>query len=168
MWHVMKVTPDIRNTIQRGLSAKGMNQAGLAVAIGRHRSWVSKLLDEDSDKVQNLSGKMADKISDKLDIELRPIHLPEGEVTPTALGLSELSESMPALALLLAHLLELVDPDNRAYIPTVHQKDLIKVGAELTTIVMRWEEGTDPHYAKIGGESLDYLREFFSKPRRKP
>jgi hypothetical protein len=83
---------------------------------------------------------------------------------PLAAELTQAAESDPRLGKVLEALALLASPaEPVAFIPVVHQKQLIKIGAELTRIVHRWEQAADPHYAKIGAESLAYLREFLSK-----
>jgi transcriptional regulator with XRE-family HTH domain len=158
----MKVTSDVKTAIINGLSAKGMRMAQLAEKIGRTRSWVSKLL-SDEGGIADLSDELVDAISDVIERPIRPVYAEGGRVSASAARLSELAEKDPVLAGLLDTLLAACAPESKPYIPIVHQKELIKVGAEVTRIVHRWETPDNPHYGKIGAEVLDYLRRYFEK-----
>ena len=158
----MKVTAETKTAIINALTEKGWNYTDLANKIGRTRSWVSKLLAE-KHQIAELNGEMIDAISDKLGVSLMPIVTIDGPISPTALRLSELAESNPAIAELLHKILEVAQPPQLAYIPAVETKKLPKIGAKLTQIVHKLEEGNDPHYSRIAVEALDYLRRFFLK-----
>lgn len=158
----MKVTAATKTTILSGMSKKGMNNTDVANAIGKSRSWVSKLLKEQNE-ITDLSPEVIDQLNDVLEIDLNPIVYREGAVSKSALLLSKQAEEDIEVAQLIDSLAKLVERPERAYIPYVDQKNLVKIGSELTKVVMTWEEGEDPHYAKIAVESLHFLREFFAK-----
>jgi predicted XRE-type DNA-binding protein len=156
----MLVDQEIITKIQRGLSAKNMTQAALAEKLGWHRANVSKLL---NGKIDNLSNESIDIINDVLAIDLFPIIFRQGTVSATALKLSEMAKSDPKFAELLECVLDVSKPKLVAFLPQIDTKKLPKIGAEVTRIVMKWEEGTDPHYSKIAVEVLDFLRGFYTK-----
>lgn len=161
----MRVTNDKKALINKELVRQGKTMTALGEAIGKSRSWVSKLLRE-KDSLPNISLEDVEKINDYLNIRLRPGKEAEEEVNSTVRQLSKLSESDSRISAALEAVLALAQSSNEAYIPIVHQKDLIKIGAKMTEIVMRWEEGGDPHYAKIGAEALDWLRSFLARGQR--
>lgn len=156
----MKVTAQVIAKIQIGLSTKGMNQTQLADRIGWHRGNVSKLL---KGGIDTMTEDTVDKINDALGIDLQPLQFREGTVSQTVLALSELAEQDVRFAGLLETFLHLAHPPKVAFLPQIDTKRLPKIGAEITTIVNRWEEAEDPHYAKIAVEVLDLLRKFYAK-----
>lgn len=158
----MKVTSETKTKIINAMTAKGLNNAQLGEKIGRTRSWVSKLLSE-KDEIPELSDDMTDKINDALDVVLAPTYTAAGPVSTTAIELSRLAEGDARLANLLETILVMNAPKDVAYLPAVPTKMLPKIGAELTRIVHRWEDGNDPHYSKIAVETLDFLRRFYLK-----
>lgn len=156
----MKVTAEIITRIQRALSDKGMNQSQLADKMKVHRSTVSTLLKGNQ---PTITAKLADKLNDALDIRLEPLVFEEGTVSPTALRLTAMAEGDAEFSNLLETLVRMKSVPINAFLPQVDTKKLPKIGAAVTRIVMKWEEGTDPHYSKIAVEVLDFLREFYSK-----
>jgi len=156
----MKVTAEIITRIQRTLSDKGMNQSQLADKMKVHRSTISTLLKGEQ---ETITAKLVDKLNDALDIRLEPLHYEEGVVSPTALQLSKLAEDDAEFANLLETLMRMKSGPIAPFLPQVPQKKLPKIGAEVTRIVMKWEEANDPHYSKIAVEVLDFLRGFYSK-----
>jgi len=156
----MKVTAEIITRIQRALSDKGMNQSQLADKMKVHRSTISTLLKGDQ---ETITSKLVDKLNDALDIRLEPLIYEDGEVSPTALKLSNLAENDGDFANLLETLIRIKSPPISPFLPQVDTKKLPKIGAAVTRIVMKWEEGSDPHYSKIAVEVLDFLREFYTK-----
>lgn len=157
----MKITPTIIGQIQTALAAKKMSQSELASRLHYHRSHISKLL---KGEIETLTPDLLDGLNDVLDIDLVPVNFREGTVSPLALRISELAENNQQFTMLIETLCDLVaTPEIHWFMPQVDQKRLIKIGAELTRIVHEWEDGNDPHYAKIAAESLDYIRRFYAK-----
>lgn len=140
-----------------------MNQSQLAKRVGYHRSTISMLL---KGKLANIDDDLVDLINDALDANIAPISRDIALVSSTAFELSALAKENKPLAEILESLLDLAKVSGeeiQAFLPQVETKRLPKIGAEITKIVMRWEEGTDPHYSKIAVEVLDFLRAFYVK-----
>ena len=155
----MKVTASTKTAISNALSAKEMSGAELARAIGKDRSWVSKLLTERS-TIQNIDSDTVDLINDTLDIILNPLVFREGTISPTAHALSELSEHDPDIALMMESILKMASKPEFAFIPHVKTKELSRIGGELRKI---FEKRDKEHNPKAASEALDYLRNYFLK-----
>lgn len=137
-----------------------MNQTDLAEKLGWHRASVSKLL---KGKIENISDETIDIINDVLTVDLQPLTFPEGKASSTVIKLSEIAANDRRIAEILEILSEIAQPDIKPFLPHVETKRLPKIGAQITRIVMKWEEAGDPHYSKIAVEVLDFLREFYAK-----
>jgi len=162
----MKVTAATKAKIQVAMAKKGWNQTRLAKAIGSDRSKISRLLSDDK-APEFLKAEVIDALNDALEIDLFPMISQDSPSIPHpaahALGVdamhdTELGDALDALLRLLSR----PDPP---HIPNFHQKDLTKLGATVTRIVAQWENGKDPHYAKIGAETLNAIREMLPKLR---
>jgi transcriptional regulator with XRE-family HTH domain len=156
----MKCDAEIITRIQAAMKRKGLNQSQLAKAIGYHRSSISLLL---KGKTPNIDDDLIDLLNDALGADVAPSGKRHELPSPLALDLSRLAKKDVKIAHLLETLIDVVSPEIKAFLPHVDTKKLPKIGAEVTKIVMRWEEGTDPHYSKIAVEVLDYLRDFYTK-----
>lgn len=138
----------------------GLNQSDLARRMGKSRSWVSRLIAGD---ITTLRHDVVDQLNLVLELDFRGPRLAEdpgsyGE-DPLWKRLRLAAAGSPELTQTLESLARLVSAPPVAFLPHVSQKQLIKIGAELTRIVHRWEENHDPHYAKIAAEALAYLRQ---------
>lgn len=156
----MKVTAQAITQIQMALKKLGMNQTQLAEKVGWHRGNMSKLL---KGGIDTMNDDVVDKFNDALGIDLEPIKTNQGQVSKTVLALSELAETDMRFASVMETLLDLANPPKAPFLPQVDTKRLPKIGAAITTIVHRWEEGEDPHYSAIATEVLDLLRSYYSK-----
>lgn len=158
----MQVTAQDIEKIIKGMEAKGrMSQTALAEAIGVHRSYISNLLGGRYDEIPD---SRANEISDVLEIQLLPLIFEEGEVSSTALQLTQMAKDDPSFSSVLEALVRLKGGDaKRAFIPSVSTEALKVIGEEMTRLVHQWEDHQDPHYAKIGAETLSFLRGFFGK-----
>ena len=161
----MKITSATKTIIVNALSDKGLNMTELGKKIGKSRSWVSKLLGK-KNEITHLTPEVVDDLNDVLGVELNPIQFAEGSVSPTMMSLSRVADSNPDIAQLMETVLAMATTPNEAYIPTVDQKELEKIGANFSRIVKEWDQ-EEPHNAKIGAECLTYLRKFFVKTEKK-
>lgn len=156
----MTITPDIVARIQAFRAEKGINQTDLGKLIGLDRSTVSKIL---KGEITTLKPKTVEAFLDH-GLELRPLVIEGSEVSQTAIELSEMARNNPDLAATLEFLKRIANPKPQKlvpFMPDIDTKKLPKVGAVITEIVHRWEEGADPHYAKIAGEVLDWVRGYY-------
>jgi transcriptional regulator with XRE-family HTH domain len=158
----MKVTPATIALIKkrfRDPTKPKINQSQLADFMGLGKAWVSKLMNR---KLQNLSDDQVEKIESFLGIRLAQFVDKSVQVSPMAVELTRKMSEHPSFPKIVEALLEIqvsTDPGPL----WVETKRLPKIGAEVTRIVMKWEEGTDPHYSKIAVEVLDFLRTFYAK-----
>lgn len=160
----MKSDPEIITRIQTAMSRKKMNQSQLAEAVGYHKSTISLIL---RGKSPNIDDDLIDEINSVLDADVAPSGKRSDKPSPLAQDLSAAAKADKRVAELLETLLEVIHPEIKPFLPHVDTKMLPKIGAEVTRIVMKWEEGTDPHYSKIAVEVLDFLRAFYTKQASK-
>ncbi|MBK1883689.1 helix-turn-helix transcriptional regulator [Luteolibacter pohnpeiensis] len=144
------------------MKEKGLNASTLSLKIGKHRSYITKLLSSNGG-ISELSSDIVDQLSDVLGVSIQPIQTSEGRISPTAARLSALAEENEDVAALLETILRVSEPSEEAYLPSVETKKLPKIGAAVTRIVHEWEQGADPHYSKIAVETLHFLRHFYAK-----
>ena len=156
----MVVTKDIIERIQAARKELGLNQSELAKLIGLDRTTVSKLL---AGKIDTMRPQIEQVFLDKMGLDLRPLRSPHGDISQAAAKLSDLAKTNADLAATLEFLARLVTPNKAPFLPDIETSKLPKIGAALTRIVMRWENAEDPHYAKIAGEALDWIREYYRK-----
>lgn len=156
----MKCDAEIITRIQAAMKRKCLNQSQLAKAVGYHRSTISLLL---KGKTPNIDDDLIDLLNDALGADVAPSGKRHEQPSPLALDLSRLAKEDAKIAHLLEAVIDVVSPEIKAFLPHVDTKRLPKIGAEVTKIVMRWEEGVDPHYSKIAVEVLDFLRDFYTK-----
>lgn len=103
----MKVTSETITKIKIGLKNKSLTQSALAVAVGMHRSNMSKLL---KGEINTLKDEFVDPINELLEIDIAPLITHQGSISSTALALSELSIHDPKMATLLEMLMEVSSP----------------------------------------------------------
>lgn len=156
----MIVTADTIQRIQAARKELGLNQSEMADLLGLHRTTISKLL---KGEIATMRPEIVEAFLDKMNLDLQPLRTPQGSVSPAAARLSEFSKSNADLAATLEFLARLCTPQVKPLLPDVDTDKLPKIGAALTRIVHRWENATDPHYAKIAAEALDWIREFYRK-----
>jgi len=155
----MKITAQAVDRIIRAMSEKELSQTQLAEAVGVHRSYINKIL---RGLLPSIPDDLADKISDRLGIALRPIVFAQGTVSDTALKLSSHADTDPAFAAILETLVALKEGEaRRAVIPSVDTKYLGKLGSEIVRIVHAWEEPSGSYSPKVAVEVLKFLREFY-------
>jgi hypothetical protein len=137
-----KVTPDMRNRLALAIQRKGVTFVAVSNHIKAPRNFVTKFLKGD---VATIDLNRIDALEDFLGTQLAPVRAASGaEVLPLAAELTQAAESDPRLGKVLEALALLASPaEPVAFIPVVHQKHLIKIGAELTRIVHRWEQAAD-------------------------
>lgn len=156
----MIVTADTIERIQAARKELGLNQSQLAELIGLDRTTVSKLL---KGEIHTMRPKIEEAFLDKLGLDLRPVRSPQGDVSQAAAKLSELAKTNADLAATLEFLSRMATPAKVPFLPDVETSKLPKIGAAITRIVARWENAKDPHFAKIAGETLDWIREYYRK-----
>lgn len=158
----MRVDSQAISQILHAMGLLGVNQSQLADRMGKSRSWVSRLL---SGEITTLRPDVVDELNDALELDFRGPRLAESPATygedPLMMRLRLACQDNPDLTQALEAIARLTTPSIDPFLPHVSQKTLIKIGAELTRIVHRWEENQDPHYAKIAAEALAYLRSHF-------
>jgi hypothetical protein len=162
----MKITTRLRQQILKAMTAKGLNGSTLSLKLGKNRTYMAKILAEDGG-IEEISDKIVDGLADHLEIPIRPVQTVDGPLSPTAIALSEMADSDPVLGEILDNLLKVKTSSSAAYLPYVETKRLPKIGAEITKIVMKWEQPNDPHYSKIAVEVLELLRDFYAKQASK-
>ncbi|MCW1921286.1 helix-turn-helix transcriptional regulator [Luteolibacter arcticus] len=158
----MQVTAQVIEKIIRGMKDRGnMSQTALAEKLGVDRSYISKLL---RGIYPTIPDAQAIKIGEILEIRLVKLRFVGGEVSSTALQLTQMAEEDAAFSSVLEALVLLKGGDaKKAFLPSVSTEALKVIGEEITRVVMRWEDHQDPHYAKIGAETLGFLRDFYQK-----
>lgn len=165
----MKVTKDIQRRIINELTKRGWSLSEFSERIGMHRTYATKFLSQGA-TMKELNQDVADKISDVLGIPLRPIQTMEGNVSPTAIGLSKKAEDDAKIAQLLELIYDLAnppEPDLTAHLPVVLPKELQRIGAEITKIVQRSLSPKGDYSPKIAKEVLQYLREYYAAEESK-
>jgi len=141
---------------------KGITNKAIAEAVKKQEPWVSKFF---GGAVKSITFRDMESMEKLLDDEFFGLNRAQTKQSALARKIAGAVDSDDKFAKIASLLHESLS-EEKPHIPEVHQKELIKIGAELTRIVMRWECAADPHYAKIAGESLDYLRDYMDK--RKP
>lgn len=156
----MRITTHTIAAIQEERQRRGLNQSQLADLLGLDRSTVSKML---GGQIETMRPEIVDAFNDKLGLELEPPRVNDKAVCPAAVALSEMADTDPAVAKLLPSLMSALRArcPKVPFMPDIPTAKLEKVGAAMTRIVHQWEQAKDPHYAKIGGESLDWIRGFY-------
>lgn len=155
----MTLTNDTIARIQAFRKERGLNQTDLGKMVGLERSTVSKIL---KGEITTLRPKTIEAFLDN-GLDLRPVKSGDSVVSATAAELSDLARDNPDLAAGLEFIKRLAAPSRTPFMPDVATSKLQKVGAAVTTIVHRWEQHSDPHYAKIGAEVLDWIRDYYRK-----
>lgn len=158
----MQINAQEIEKIINGMEAKGrMSQTALAEKIGVHRSYISNLLRGHYDTIPDAQ---AVKISDALEIHLLPLQYEEGEVSSTALQLTEMAKGDASFSSVLEALVRLKGGDaKKAFIPSVSSEALQVIGAEVSRIVNQWEGPNGDYTPKIGAEVLSFLRGFYQR-----
>lgn len=156
----MRITPHTIAAIQAERERRKINQSELADLLGLDRSTVSKIL---SGQIKTMRPNVVDAFNDKLGLDLHPIRTLDKKVCPAAVALSEIADHDENVAKLLPLLVRCLNCENTPCMPDIPTAKLRKIGAVVTQIVHRWDEATDPHYAKVGAEALDAIRAFYRK-----
>jgi len=156
----MTLTPQERTKIANALIRTGVQKKELAEALGLKPSWVTKLL---NGTIKNITDAQEREIGKLLKVKLRKFNEQGVAVSAMAVEVDAVMNVSAPFTEVVAALLKLAQNHDAAHIPVVETKCLSHIGAELTKIVMRWENGKDPHYARIAAESLVFLRTFFEK-----
>lgn len=150
----MKITKQIQDTVLDALRKQNVSKKEFAAMVGMNPAWVSKFF---NGKLKTLTDGIPKRIESGLGIKLLRI-LPKGEEVPgVAVDLGELMTDYPELSVIANSLVALTQAKTRYAVPFMTPKELIKIGGEITRIVHQWENGEDPHYAKIGLESVKVI-----------
>jgi hypothetical protein len=126
-----------------------------------HRSYISNLL---GGRYEEIPDARANEISDALEIQLLPLVFEEGEVSSTALQLTQMAKDDPSFSSVLEALVRLKGGDaKKAFLPSVSTEALGVIGSEISRIVHSREAPNGDYTPKIGAEVLSFLRSFYSK-----
>lgn len=159
----MKIPLDelLRKAIRDAISDQSpkMTFADFAKKMGHGRAWVNKLVYSGPNAASYIELEELQKAEKVLNTQFVSF-TESGDLMPDFIKqLAKEAANNPALTAVLSALLEIAKPKVHFTIPTLHQKTLVRLGAAITKVVHQWEEPLDPHYAKIGLEVVEEIRD---------
>lgn len=160
----MKITPTIQAIVTEGLRKTGVLKKQLALELGVNPAWITKFYDG---TLKTLADEHVSTIERVLNVKFRRIISDMDGIPGAAVELGKMMNEKPELAAIIGGLLTLAQNQTIHGIPYMTPKELIKIGAEITKIVAKWDESADPHYAKIGLESIKVISEITNKKQLK-
>lgn len=159
----MNITTTTQAIVTDGLRTSGLSKKELASALGVNPGWITKFYDG---TLKTLSDKHAATIEKTLKVKFQRIVQPDEGIPGAAVELGKIMNSKPELSGIVSGLIALANQQTLYAIPFMTPKELTKIGAEITKIVARWDEAADPHYAKIGLESIKVISEVMTKKEK--
>jgi len=150
----MKITPSIQAIVTEGLRKSGVLKKQLASELGVNPAWITKFYDG---TLKTLADEHVKVIERVLNVKFQRIVSAVDAIPGAAVELGKLMNEKPELAGIVSGLLALSQSQTIHSIPFMTPKELIKIGAEITKIVAKWDEAADPHYAKVGLESIKVI-----------
>lgn len=161
----MTITETTRNIVSDGLRKSGMSKKELAAKLGFNPGWITKFFDG---KLKTLTEENAIVIEKALGVKFSRIVSKSDKIPGAAQELGKLMETRPELITIANALISITEERTIYGIPFMTPKELIKIGGEITRIVAQWEDGNDPHYAKIGLESIKAISAVMEKKNKRP
>lgn len=150
----MNITKTTQAIVTEGLRVSGLSKKELAAKLGVNPGWITKFYDG---TLKTLSDKHADAIEKALNVRFKRIVSKQDGIPGIAIELGKAMNDRPELAQIVSGLLALAEQKMVFSIPFMTPKELIKIGGEITRVVAEWDEADDPHYAKIGLESIKII-----------
>lgn len=162
----MIITETTRRIVADAIRRTGISQKELAAALGVNPGWMTKFF---NGKLQTLEEGKIKVMQDVLQITLRRIVDPRATVPGAAIDIGRAMEKHPELVGIVNGLLALVETQEpvTSGLPYFTPKELEKIGAEVTRIAYAWDEAADPHYAKVGVETVKALAKFAAAHAKK-
>lgn len=160
----MTITESVRAMVTRALREKGLNHSEFASAIGVHPAWVTKFFNS---KLKALSDQRMQLMEAALGIQFFRLVPGPNAIPEEAEKLGQLMKTNPEVAQIVAGLLKMADTQVIHELPYFETKELTKIGAELVRIVNAWDVPHDPHYTKIGLETVRFLSTFTAKKEKR-
>lgn len=142
-----------------GLRRANKSKKELAAVLGMNPGWVTKFFDG---TLKTLTDRHVDVIEKFLNVKFQRI-VKGSHVPGAAIELGKLMNDRPELVSIVNGLLAMAEEKTIRSIPYMHPKELVKIGGEITRIVAAWDQADDPHYAKIGLESIKVISEVMNK-----
>ncbi len=156
----MNITKTTQAIVTEGLRTSNLSKKELAAKLEVNPGWITKFYDG---TLKTLSDKHVKAIEKALGVKFSRLVSTEDGIPGAAIELGKAMNDKPELSAIVSGLLELVGQQTIHSIPFMTPKELIKIGGEITKIVARWDEQNDPHYAKIGLESIKVISELMTK-----
>lgn len=160
----MKITDSVRDLVASGLRKRNVSKKELAAKLGFNPGWITKFFDG---TLKTLTDENVKVIERELGIKFMRLVSKSDNLPGPAVELGKLMESRPELLAIAQSLIALTDPKSTHAIPFMTPKELTKIGAEITRIVAAWDEADDPHYAKIGLESIKVISDIIEAKEKK-